>query len=239
MRIVITSPPRSGNHWLKCLLSTSTIWSGSDPGAGGHRPDEVQAWAARGGFRDNSIYFQHCRFSDRALRCIGGRARASGHGHPRSVRRLRLLLPLGPGARRPRARPGARHTSATSSPARRSTTPWCCAYIAQTVRQQYHPGQRLAAQRARGRGALRGSARDPVAELTRATDQLQPVTTERIDDGDRGMRAENMRQMKPKFAWQVRAATVGDSRQHLDEPALAVFREHHADTIRALGYEVR
>ena len=45
--------------------------------------------------------------------------------------------------------------------------------------------------------------------------------------------------MKPKFAWQVRAATVGDSRQHLDETALAVFREHHRDSIRSLGYDVR
>jgi hypothetical protein len=48
-----------------------------------------------------------------------------------------------------------------------------------------------------------------------------------------------MRQMKPKFAWQVRAATVGDSRQHLDETTLAVFRQHHHDTIRSLGYDVR
>jgi len=63
MRIVISSPPRSGNHWLKCLLSQiyELEWLGPKDQAG-HRPDAVRAWAERGGFRDNSIYFQHCRF---------------------------------------------------------------------------------------------------------------------------------------------------------------------------------
>jgi hypothetical protein len=80
---------------------------------------------------------------------------------------------------------------------------------------------------------------DPVAELARVTDQLQPVNPELIKKAIEECRSENMRQMKPKFAWQVRAATVGDSRQHLDEAALAVFREHHRDGIRSLGYDVR
>ena len=75
--------------------------------------------------------------------------------------------------------------------------------------------------------------------MERVTAQLQPVPTDRIEAAIAACRAENMRQMKAKFTWQVRAATVGDSRAHLDEPLLAVFREHHADAIRALGYEVR
>ena len=65
MRIVITSPPRSGNHWLKCLLSRIYDLDWLRPSVQvGHRPDEVRAWVARGGFTDNTIYFQHCRFND-------------------------------------------------------------------------------------------------------------------------------------------------------------------------------
>jgi hypothetical protein len=41
------------------------------------------------------------------------------------------------------------------------------------------------------------------------------------------------------MTWNVRAATVGDSRERLTEAHLAIFRECYADQIRSLGYEVR
>ena len=48
-----------------------------------------------------------------------------------------------------------------------------------------------------------------------------------------------MRQKSAMMTWNVRAATVGDSRQHLSEAHLAIFRERYAEQIRSLGYEVR
>lgn len=37
----------------------------------------------------------------------------------------------------------------------------------------------------------------------------------------------------------IRAATVGDSRNHLSDARLAIFRERYGDLILRLGYEVR
>lgn len=239
MRIVITSSPRSGNHWLKCLLSRIYELEWLPPSEQvGHNPHKVQAWVERGGFRDDSIYFQHCRFSDRLCDALEAAPAhlvtiirdpydafvsyyhwvqervARGHGRQRQHKRDVL-------ADRP------------------LNDPVVLAYIAEKFGSNIaqangwlHSGRAVVVR-------YEGLHNDPVAELTRATDQLQPVDRERIKTAIEACRAENMRQMKPKFAWQVRAATVGDSRQHLDEPALAVFREHHGDTIRSLGYDVR
>ena len=84
-----------------------------------------------------------------------------------------------------------------------------------------------------------GLHRDPVAELVRATDRIGPVDRARIRDAIEACRAENMRQMNDKLSWHIRAAKVGDSRERLNEQHLAVFREHHGDLIRSLGYELR
>jgi hypothetical protein len=65
------------------------------------------------------------------------------------------------------------------------------------------------------------------------------VPQKRIEAALEAFRAENMRELKPKFAWQIRAATVGNSRRHLNESILAVFRERRGDAICALGYRER
>jgi hypothetical protein len=239
MRIVISSPPRSGNHWLKCLLSRIYDLEWLPPSEQvGHKPHEVQAWVQRGGFRDDSIYFQHCRFTDRLCDALEAAPAhlvtiirdpydvfvsyyhwvqervARGHGRERAHKRDVL-------AGRP------------------LNDPIVLSYIAETFGSNIaqangwlHSGRAVVVR-------YEGLHDDPVAELTRATAQIEPVDQARIEMAIEACRSENMRQMKPKFTWQVRAATVGDSRQHLDETALAVFREHHHDTIRSLGYDVR
>jgi hypothetical protein len=239
MRIVISSPPRSGNHWLKCLLSRIYDLEWLPPSEQvGHKPHEVQAWVQRGGFRDDSIYFQHCRFTDRLCDALEAAPAhlvtiirdpydvfvsyyhwvqervARGHGRERAHKRDVL-------AGRP------------------LNDPIVLSYIAETFGSNIaqangwlHSGRAVVVR-------YEGLHDDPVAELTRATAQIEPVDQARIEMAIEACRSENMRQLKPKFTWQVRAATVGDSRQHLDETALAVFREHHHDTIRSLGYDVR
>ncbi len=239
MRIVITSPPRSGNHWLKCLLSHiyDLDWLGPGDQAG-HRPDAVRAWAAHGGFRDNSIYFQHSRFSDElcdALESVPAhlvtiirdpydifvsyyhwtQERAvREHGRQRARKRDVLI------GKSINDREVLAYLAGQWSGNLRRANDWLHSGRAVVVRYE-------------------GLHDDSVAELTRATGQLQPVATERLEAAIAACQAENMRQMKAKFAWQVRTATVGDSRTQLDESLLAVFRDHYADAIRSLGYAVR
>jgi hypothetical protein len=239
MRIVITSPPRSGNHWLKCLLSRIYDLDWLRPSVQvGHRADEVRAWVARGDFTDNSIYFQHCRFNTALCDALEAAPAhlvtvirdpydifvsyyhwvqervAREHGRQREHKRNAL-------AGKPLDDPAVLAYAADEFGSNISRAEsWLHSGRAVVVRyEELH--------------------RDPVAELTRATDHLAPASREQIEAAIETCRAENMRQMKRKFTWQVRAATVGDSRKHLDEPLLAVFRAHHAELIRSLGYEVR
>ena len=46
MRILIVSPPRSGNHWIKCLLSA--IYELTRMG----KPNAARAWEEVGAFPD-------------------------------------------------------------------------------------------------------------------------------------------------------------------------------------------
>jgi hypothetical protein len=79
----------------------------------------------------------------------------------------------------------------------------------------------------------------PIEALTRVTEQIAPVERARISAAIEACHAENMRQKNAMMAWNVRSAKVGDSRERLSEVHLALFREHYADLIRSLGYEVR
>jgi len=81
--------------------------------------------------------------------------------------------------------------------------------------------------------------RDPVAELTRVTALIRPVESADIERAVEACSVENMRKINQGMAKHVRSATVGDSRQRLGPAHLAVFREHHAELIHGLGYEVR
>ncbi|MFM8593833.1 MAG: hypothetical protein ACKOCK_05510, partial [Chloroflexota bacterium] len=64
MRIVISSPPKMGNKWLKCLLGTAygLEWLlGDDTPA--TNPSQYERWVAEGNFVDNAIFHQHCRYT--------------------------------------------------------------------------------------------------------------------------------------------------------------------------------
>ena len=63
MRIVISSPPKMGNKWAKCLLSRiyDLQWI-----IGDDSPDtniaKFSQFVGEGKFPDNSIFHQHCRY---------------------------------------------------------------------------------------------------------------------------------------------------------------------------------
>lgn len=239
MRIVITSPPRSGNHWLKCLLSRIYDLSWLPPkDQAGHNPDEVRAWSERGGFLDNSIYFQHCRFSDRLCDAL-----EAVPAHLVTIVRdpydifVSYYHWVQERAARQHGRQRAHKRHALAGKA--IDDPAVLAYVADEFGSNLarangwlHSGRAIVAR-------YEELHADPIAELTRVADRIEPVSPAQVEAAIEACRSDNMRQMKPKFAWQVRAATVGESRRSLGDPVLAVFRQHHAEAIRSLGYEVR
>src|SRR3954454_16479096 len=72
MRIVVVSPPRSGNHWTECLLGT--VYQLNRMG-GSQKPDSTKPkvfaeWARSGGFPDDSIFDLMCRYNARLCNVI-------------------------------------------------------------------------------------------------------------------------------------------------------------------------
>ena len=80
---------------------------------------------------------------------------------------------------------------------------------------------------------------DPIAELRRATNQIQPVTEDAIRRAVESCQADALLSSRKGLRRRIRAATSGDWRNHLSPAHLEIFRDRHADRIRALGYEVR
>ncbi|MFM8595001.1 MAG: sulfotransferase domain-containing protein [Chloroflexota bacterium] len=81
--------------------------------------------------------------------------------------------------------------------------------------------------------------KDPVAELTKVTNQIKPVDEATILQAIETCKAENMRSMSKKMSQHIRSASVGDSQKRLSEAHLEIFRTQYADYVRRLGYEVR
>ena len=241
MRIVIVSPPKSGNHWIKCLLSRiyDLDWlRGKDKV--GTQPEAFAEWVAQGAFPDGTIFHQHCRFSRKLCDVI-----EAVPAHIVTIVRdpYDVFVSLyswmqdraAHGVVRERARP---RDGLFGKPL---DHPDVLAYLADEFGANLmrangwlHSGRAVVVR-------YENLHRDPVGELTQATNQIAPVSRERIEAAIAACHADNMRQMAalPKLAWHVRSAKVGESHERLSEPHLVVFRERHADLIRSLGYEVR
>jgi hypothetical protein len=243
MRIVITSPPKTGNKWLKCLLGSiyDLDWLRGDD-TPGTNPRQFRQWVDQGGFNDGRIFHQHCRYTPQMADAI-----ASVPAHAVTIVRdpydqfVSLFYWLQTRAAsdqqrnkvRPRERPRDVLIGKTID------DPAALAYL----------GDKFKVYLERADGWLHSDRsvvfryeelhRDPVAELKRGTDLIQPVDEEKIVRAVSTCSAENMRQQSAKMAQHVRSASVGDSKQRLSEPHLAIFRDQYADLVRGLGYEVR
>jgi hypothetical protein len=79
---------------------------------------------------------------------------------------------------------------------------------------------------------------DPQMALERATSRIAPVEPERIVQAIEACEASNLLRSRKGLSKRIRSASVGDWRNHLGEPHLAIFRSQHAEVIRRLGYEV-
>ena len=239
MRVVIVSPPKSGNHWIKCLLGHTyglkELAARAKPLGS---PAEVQASLANGTVPDNAVFHQHSRFTSDLADAL----ESSGVQIVTIVRDpYDVFVSLFAWVQN-----RATHEGAPTTARPRDTLigkpidhPDVLGYLASEfetnisrANQWLHSGRAVVVR-------YEGLHQDPVAELTRATEQIAPVSPKRITDAIEACRAENMRQRSKKSAWHIRAAKVGDSKERLTDAHLAVFRRQYGDSIRSLGYEVR
>ena len=238
MRVVITSPPKSGNRWLKCLLSRiydlEVLHGDEKPPT---RPDAFQAWAQEN-FPDGTIFHQHCKFTPALCDVIDG---IPAHlvtiiRDPYDVFVSYYYWVQAQAIHRAgRGRPRPKNAIA----GKELDHPDVLAFLAGEFEVNL---MRAEGWLRSGRSIMlryEGLRSDPVAALTRATDAIAPVDSQRIEDAIEACRAENMRQRGRQSQWHVSAAQVGEVREGLGEAHLAIFRERYADLIRALGYEVR
>jgi hypothetical protein len=244
MRIVVVSPPRSGNHWVECLLGA--IYGLQGMGASSKPKDTksqvVRAWVAEGGFPDQTIFHLHCRFKADLCDVI-----EAVPAHIVTVVRdpydAFVSRYYWTQERLPADREKAERRSRQRMVGRPLDDPEVLGFLADRRGFGGHLESAL--------GWLHGGRatviryenlhRDPVAELTHATEAICPVRQEQIRDAIAACTAENMRKTvnAADATRRVRVAKVGDSREKLTEAHLVIFRDQYAEQIRSLGYEVR
>lgn len=239
MRIVIAGPPKAGNVWLKCLLAhifdLRQLTSKETP----TRPQFhlFKQWAEQGRFPDGTIFHQHYDYSDDLAAAI-----AAVPAHIVTIVRdpydafvsayYNLQKHLEDGLRQ-----GRRTDIMLGKPL---SHPDVLAYLRNggfrgnmtRAKEWMHSGRTIVVR-------YEGLHADPLAELTRVADAIQPVPRETIQQAIDACSAETMRRQGGARAGHVRTARVGDSKQQLSEEHLAIFRDKHGDLIRSLGYEVR
>lgn len=239
MRIIIAGPPKAGNVWLKCILGTMY---GLRP-LGLHdtpkRPtlDLFKEWTAAGKFPDGSIFHQHYDYSTElcdAIEALPAHAvtiiRDPYDTFVSSFYTIQQYVgEEGRKGRRAQITGVSLDSPEVSNYLRgggfrsnmRRAQAWVQSGRSHIVRyEELH--------------------KDPVGVLTRLSEAIEPVSRERIDHAIDYCSAENMKAREAGSKRpHVRAATVGDSKQKLNDEHLAIFREMHSDLITSLGYEVR
>lgn len=239
MRIVVASPPKSGNHWIKCLLAEMYDLAVIE----GERKERITAeslprWVAQGNFPDGSIIHIHNRCTTALCDAIDA---VPAHlvtivRDPYDVfvslyhwTQQRAARGLDQRQGRPRQ---AMVGKALDDPA---VLDYLAGEFAANLEQAngWLHGGRAHVVRYEALHA------DPLGELTRLTKAIAPVPLARVSAASDACRADVMRQANEKMAWHVRSAKVGESRKTLGLDHLELFRQHHAAGIRSLGYPVR
>lgn len=239
VRIVISGPPKQGNRWLKCILA-SIYGLGT---MAGHETPSSQlaaftAWVEQGNFPDNTIFHQHRRFAPRLLDVLDAIP-----AHAVTIVRdpydafVSLYYWVQDRAAHQEGDDKGRPRDAIIG--KSLDDPLVLDYLAGDYRTYMDQADAWIHS---GRShVVRYEAlhRDPIDEMRKLTERLQPVADSRIAAAVDNCSADKMRQLNQKFSRHVRAATVGDSKQRLTDAHLAIFREKHADVIQRLGYDVR
>ena len=243
MRIVVSSPPKMGNKWLKCQLSHvyGLTWRMGDD-TPDTNPERFEEWVAEGNFEDGVIFHQHCRFTPKLCDVVDA---VPAH-HVTVVRNpydtfVSMFYWLSTRAEQDRRKGKQR-------PKQRPKDVLIGKELGDPEVLDFLRGKfgdyivRADEWTSSGRAVVaryENMIADPVAELKRVTDQIEPVDLATIEAAVEACTAENMRKMSEKMSTHVRSGKVGESREKLSEAHFAIFRERYADLIEKLGYEVR
>lgn len=243
MRIVISSPPKMGNKWIKCLLSRvyDLQWV-----IGEDSPDtnieRFELFVSEGRFPDNTIFHQHCKYKPKICDVID-----EIPAHLVTIVRdpydafvsMYHWIQTRTDYDRERGRVRKKERPRDAMVGKPIDDPLILEYLADGYGQQIqrahewvHSGRAIVVR-------YEDLHRDPVEALTRVTNQIEPVDTARIEKAVEACSVDNMRKMSKRMSQHVRAAKVGDSRDKLGEPHLRIFREKYSDLLTSLGYEVR
>jgi Sulfotransferase domain len=243
MRIVISSPPKMGNKWIKCLLSRvyDLQWI-----IGEDSPDtdtrQFRQFVQEGRFPDNTIFHQHCKYKRRLCDAID-----SIPAHLVTIVRdpydafvsMYHWIQTRTDYDRERGRVRKKERPRDAMVGKAIDDPLILEYLADGYGQQIqrahewvHSGRAIVVR-------YEDLHRDPVGALTRVTNQIEPVDPERIAQAIEACSVDNMRKMSKRMSQHVRAAKVGDSRDTLGEAHLKIFRDKYGELLTSLGYEVR
>jgi hypothetical protein len=243
MRIVISSPPKMGNKWIKCLLSRiyDLEWI-----VGDDSPDtnieRFDLFVSEGRFPDNTIFHQHCKYKPKVCDAID-----EIPAHQVTIVRdpydafvsMYHWIQTRTDYDRQRGRVRKKQRPRDAMIGKPIDDPLILDYLAdgfgqliQRADEWVHSGRAVVVR-------YEDLHNDPVEALTRVTNQIEPVDTARIEQAIEACSADNMRKMSKRMSQHVRAAKVGDSRDKLSEPHLKIFREKYGDLLSSLGYEVR
>ena len=243
MRIVISSPPKMGNTWLKCLLSRvyDLEWIGGD-----NSPDtnieQFGLFVREGRFPDNTIFHQHAKYKPELCDIID-----EIPAHLVTIVRdpydafvsMYHWIQTRTDYDRERGRVRKKQRPRDVMVGKSIDDPVILDYLAdgfgQLVRRAdgwVHSGRAIVVR-------YEDLHCDPIEALIRVTNQIEPVETTRIEHAVEACNADNMRQMSQRLSRHVRVAKVGDSRDKLGESHLAIFREKYGELLTSLGYEVR
>jgi hypothetical protein len=243
MRIVISSPPKMGNKWIKCLLSRiydlQWIIGEDSPDTNIERFD---LFVSEGRFPDNTIFHQHCKYKPKICDVI-----EEIPAHLVTIVRdpydafvsMYHWIQTRTDYDRERGRVRKKERPRDAMVGKAIDDPLILDYLADGYGQQIqrahewvHSGRAIVVR-------YEDLHRDPVGALTRVTNQIEPVDPERIAQAIDACSVDNMRKMSKRMSQHVRAAKVGDSRDTLGEAHLKIFRDKYGELLTALGYEVR
>ena len=243
MRIVISSPPKMGNRWIKCLLSRvyDLKWINGDdsPNTNFRR---FRQFVNEGRFPDGTIFHQHCQYKPKMCDVIENvpahlvtivrdpydafvsmyhwiQSRTDfdrERGHTRAKERPRNVMV----------------DKAIDDPAILDFLAGPYGEHLRRAEEWIHSGRAVVVR-------YEELHKDPVGHLTHVTSQIEPVSQDRIEQAIAACSVDNMRQMGRRMSRHVRTATVGDSKGKLSEAHLKIFRERYGDLVSSMGYEIR
>lgn len=243
MRIVISSPPKMGNKWIKCLLSRTydLKWViGEDTPS--TNIDEFIAYLDAGKFEDNTIFHQHCKYKPGLCDAID---RVPAHlvtivrdPYDAFVSmyhwiQTRTDSDMQRGRIRTKERPrNVMYGKEIDDPS-----------VLEFLAGPYGEHIRRADDWIHSKRAIvvryEDLHRDTAGTLQQVTSQIEPVDPEQIALAVEACTVENMRNMSRRMSTHVRTAKVGDSRGTLGAEHLNIFRDQYGELLTALGYDVR